>query len=189
MFINKSFADISIGYEDWMEILNNLWKSNFYCKSVWRIDKIETNLNINSECISDYKIYLQSLDKKNKFLIKSYWVQKWDEKIQCGNEVWIYSKINWKIYNPQLWDYIIAKVNQENSYINELYSSEWKSIDDLASFSNSINIPYCSWSLIKKEEIENNKINLSINILYWISVFLILVICILIFKIYSHKKK
>lgn len=174
--MQKVIADLSLWYEDWLKLDNNYSTWNNYCKVLWRINEIKVNIDKNSECLWYFSIKLKNINKN----IYSYWVQNWDENRNCWSEAWLYKKINWKAYNPQVWDYIIAKINPENNYINELYETKWKSINELNSIIKSINIPDC----VQEKNVDYG---FFYYIVWWI-IILILVIFIFLKKMKKLKK-
>lgn len=190
MFIKNAYSDFAIWYETWLKLSDSLWKSNSYCKVLWRVSNLNVEAISNSDCINDYSINLKQLWKKEFYLIKSLWVQKWDENRNCWPNVWIFNKIEWKYYNPQIWDYILSKINTENNYINTLYKTEWKSINELNSMANSLEIPYCSWSITlpKNKEVYNFTPENNNYIFSWIIAFLIILVLFLSYKLYKSKK-
>ncbi len=187
MFINIAFWDISLWYEGWISILNNLSNTKNYCLINWKVNKIEAKLNIESSCLSDFNIYIKSNQNKD-FLIKSFWVEKQYLKLKnCWNEAWIYNKIENKNYNPQLWDYLVAKINPENNYISELFLMNWKSWNEINDFAKTLNLPYCSWNTITQEpeKIPQNNFN---YYLFWSLILTFIIILVLVFKLLKFKK-
>lgn len=186
--IKTTFADINMWYKDWILILDNLKKSDSYCKYVWRIKDLNTIHNNDSDCIKYFNITLDSLNHQKDYLIKSMWVVNWDENRNCWEEIWIYNKIDWVQYNPQLWDYLVAKINPENSYINDLYLMNDESINEINSFYNNLDLPSCE-SIIKAKNENSILNNLQENYFIFSIIFiLIFIIWIIIWKRLKFKK-
>lgn len=186
--IKNAFADFYMTYKDWINSSNNRAESKNLCKIWWYIQSLSRDyIKWNVSAISDFKIIVYSFWDVKKFEITSMWVIN-NLQLENFNKNWLLTPINWKIYNPQLWDYIIAKVNSENNYINELYLWTWKDIEELDKISKNISLPYCKWEFISEKKQTNSEI-WNIQVLFSLIIFfLIIIILILIFKIYKSKK-
>lgn len=189
--IQKTFASVFIWYEDWLQLSKNRWKTDIPCLKIWFIKSLEMDfIDWNASEIHDYKIWISPFWKNTESYIYSMGIFKnsqWD-----GIEsAWLLEKIEGKNYIPELWDNIIAKINPENNYVNEIFLQNWKSLDQINDFLNTLKEPYCTWWVVKsetKKELVTNTTSEYQNFTFPIIIFLIIVIWVLIFKIYKLKK-
>jgi hypothetical protein len=134
-----------------------------------------------------YNINLKLNNNNNDFTIKSYWVTNyWDMRFDWQIP-WLFVKINWKNYNPKVWDYLIAKVNPDNHYIIELFPTEWKSVLQMNKEIDNLGIPYCTWKQLTQD---NNKSQINYfdnNLFVWLLIWIIL--CTIFTLIYKKIKK
>lgn len=191
--MKQAFWENSLWYNDWVSIVDSLALSDVYCKITWLINNIEVENHIYSECISHYKIWILSFNNKTQYIAKSMWVKKWDEWIQCWEKIWLYSLSNYdshelwskRDYNPQIWDYIVMKLNNENSYISMIYPQDWRSIDQVDTFFQTINLPICTWSLVSWWYYENQQLSWHQIYSIWITILLGIVICFLCMRYFK----
>jgi hypothetical protein len=190
--ILKTYADDYFTYNDGITFLWRLSKTEKPCKIFWEIQGLYINdIYWNVSPIKEWNITIYKLWNKDiKYTLKTYWwTNSEDAKVNdVPNQ--LLQKINWKNYSPQIWDYLIAKVNPENNYIIELFPTEWKSVNNMLDDMKSLNIPYCT----RKQLIQNNdkpridyfNNNLYIWFLIWIVLFLVIV---LLYKKFKKSKK
>lgn len=186
--IENTFADIFIWYEDGIDISQNRGKTDTPCIKIWFIQSLEMDfLKWNASAINDYKIWVSPFWRIEKSYIYSMWIFK-NSEWNWISYPWLLQKVNEENYIPELWDYIIAKINPENNYINELFLQNKKSINDIITFSKTLNLPECKLVVEKNENITNTSKNYQEYIFIWILVLLLIIIWVLIFKIYKLKR-
>jgi hypothetical protein len=189
MYINITNADEPLDYTWAMNILENLWKTDYPCIILWKISSINTQLNKSSDCLFDYDINIKSLNNINLYHLNTFWVNKGYTNTNCWSKIWILNNLDWKNYDPKIWDIIIAKVNPEYNYIIELFPTEWKSVNNMLDDMKSLNIPYCTRKQLTKNndkpQIDYLNNNLYIWFLIWIVLFLVVVLLYKKFKKYK----
>ncbi len=185
--IKKNFADFFVWYDDGLEISQNRGKTDKPCLIVWYIKSLNIDLiDWNASSVLDYKIWISPFWNIKENFYYSMWIIKTWEWNWIDN-AWLLKKINWKSYMPQLWDNLVAKINPENNYINELFLMNWKSWNEINDFVKTLNLPYCSWNTIT-QELEKNPQNNSNYYLFWSLILALIIIWVLVFKLLKFKK-
>ncbi len=155
--------------------------TNNPCKIIWQIKWIELK-DITWNVWPVYEINLNLNNNWKNYTVKSYWVTNfWDLRFEWQIP-WLYIKTDWENYNPNIWDYILAKINPKNNYIIKLFKTEWISINDLNNKIKSINIPYCKYNET------NNNLNYNNYYIFWWTIILILLIFVFL-KTFKQRKK
>lgn len=180
--IHKAFADIFMSYEDALQLseMRGNWKD--ICVAQWYISSLDFTFNPwDASGIWTYIIWLSSFWWQKKIDIYKMWTLNHTE----GNGIdssGIFQIIDGKNYIPTLWDYVVAKINQENNYIQELFLKESDSISEINTFSNSFNLSFCSEKSLLPPSEKNTSYHIEII------VFLILMILLLAYQLVKKIK-